>query len=144
MNIRQSLQILELSPTYTEKELTTSYRKLARKWHPDVNKTPEATDKFKEIQQAYDILKDNKDYSRSFSSSGSSSGILFDIFSNINGNNVFWSRFVRDPSQGLLMQLEFEDLSEEDSEKIIQILEKEGIKVKSYSMITGSSSYVKK
>jgi curved DNA-binding protein CbpA len=144
MNIRQSLQILELSPTYTEKELTTSYRKLARKWHPDVNKTPEATDKFKEIQQAYDILKDNKDYSRSFSSSGSSSGILFDIFSNINGNNVFWSRFVRDPSQGLLMQLEFEDLSEEDSEKIIQILEKEGIKVKSYSMITGSASYVRK
>ena len=144
MNIRQSLQILELSPTYTEKELTTSYRKLARKWHPDVNKTPEATDKFKEIQQAYDILKDNKDYSRSFSSSGSSSGILFDIFSNINGNNVFWSRFVRDPSQGLLMQLEFEDLSEKDSEKIIQILEKEGIKVKSYSMITGSASYVRK
>ena len=138
MNIRQSLQILELSPTYTEKELTTSYRKLARKWHPDVNKAPEATDKFKEIQQAYDILKDNKNYTRSFSSSG----ILFDIFSNINRNNIFWSRFERDPSQGLLMQLEFEDISEEDSEKIIQILEKEGIKVKSYSTIPGSVSYV--
>jgi curved DNA-binding protein CbpA len=140
MNIRQSLQILELSPTYTEKELTTSYRKLARKWHPDVNKAPEATDKFKEMQQAYDILKDNKNYSRSFSSSG----IIFDVFSHGGENNVFWSRFARKPSQGLLMQLEFEDLSEEDSEKIIQILEKEGIKVKSYSMITGSSSYVKK
>ena len=140
MNIRQSLQILELSPTYTEKELTTSYRKLARKWHPDVNKTSEATDKFKELQQAYDILKNNKNYNKSFNSSG----IFFDIFSNINENNVFWSRFTREPSQGLLMQLEFEDLSEEDSEKIIQILEKEGIKVKSYSMITGSSSYVRK
>ena len=140
MNIRQSLQILELSPTYTEKELTTAYRKLARKWHPDVNKTSEATDKFKELQQAYDILKNNKNYNKSFNSSG----IFFDIFSNINENNVFWSRFAREPSQGLLMQLEFEDLLEEDSEKIIQILEKEGIKVKSYSMITGSSSYVKK
>jgi len=140
MNIRQSLQILELSPTYTEKELTTSYRKLAKKWHPDVNKTPEATDKFKEIQRAYDILKNNKNYSRSFSSSG----IIFDVFSNMNRNNVFWSRFARKPSQGLLMQLEFENLSEEDSEKIIQILEKEGIKVKSYSMITGSASYVQK
>lgn len=140
MNIRQSLRILELSPTYTEKELVTAYRKLARKWHPDVNKAPEATDKFKEIQQAYDILKDNKKYSRFFSSSE----IIFDMFSNMNGNNVFWSRFARKPSQGLLMQLEFEDLSEEDSEKIIQILEKEGIKVKSYSMITGSASYVRK
>ena len=140
MNIRQSLQILGLSSNYTEKELTTAYRKLVKKCHPDVNETPEATNKFKKVQQAYDILKDNKNYTRSFSSSG----ILFDIFSNINRNNIFWSRFERDPSQGLLMQLEFEDISEEDSEKIIQILEKEGIKVKSYSMITGSASYVRK
>jgi DnaJ-class molecular chaperone len=138
MNIRQSLQILGLSSNYTEKELTTAYRKLVKKCHPDVNETPEATNKFKKVQQAYDILKDNKNYTRSFSSSG----ILFDIFSNINRNNIFWSRFERDPSQGLLMQLEFEDISEEDSEKIIQILEKEGIKVKSYSTIPGSVSYV--
>ncbi|MAF50886.1 MAG: hypothetical protein CMH64_02235 [Nanoarchaeota archaeon] len=140
MNIRQSLQILGLNSNYTEKELTTSYRKLVRKWHPDVNKTPEATDKFKEIQQAYDILKNNKNYNNHFSSSK----ILFDIFSNVNGNNAFWSRFERETSQGLLMQLEFEDLSEKDTEKIIQILEKEGIKVKSYSMITGSASYVRR
>ena len=138
MNIRQSLQILGLSSNYTEKELTTAYRKLVKKCHPDVNETPEATNKFKKVQQAYDILKDNKNYTRSFSSSG----ILFDIFSNINRNNIFWSRFERDPSQGLLMQLEFEDISEADSEKIIQILEKEGIKVKSYSTIPGSVSYV--
>jgi len=32
------------------------YRKLARKWHPDVNKSPEAEEKFKQISEAYDVL----------------------------------------------------------------------------------------
>ena len=142
MDIKQSLQILELSSTYTEKELTITYRTLARKWHPDINKDPKATDKFKEIQQAYEILKNNKNYMCCpippydfFSFPGN----FFDMFS-----NKIWSRFIRESSRGLLMQLEFEDLSEEDSERIVQVLEKEGIKVKGYLTVTGSASYVRK
>ena len=48
---------LEVSKTASEAEIKSAYRKLARKYHPDVNKdNKEAADKFKEISCAYDIL----------------------------------------------------------------------------------------
>lgn len=50
--------ILELSHTATESEIKESYRKLAKKWHPDVNKSENATSKMQEIVSAYLILKD--------------------------------------------------------------------------------------
>ncbi len=49
--------VLGVSKDATEAEIKTAYRKLARKYHPDVNKdSKEAADKFKEISAAYDIL----------------------------------------------------------------------------------------
>ncbi len=39
-------------------EIQAAYRSLARTWHPDVNKTPGAEDRFKEISEAYDVLSD--------------------------------------------------------------------------------------
>lgn len=42
------------------KEIKTAYRRLARQYHPDVNKQPGATDKFKEISAAYEVLSDDK------------------------------------------------------------------------------------
>ncbi|WCJ40528.1 Chaperone protein DnaJ [Euphorbia peplus] len=44
----------------SSKDIKAAYRKLARKFHPDVNKEPGATEKFKEISNAYQVLSDDK------------------------------------------------------------------------------------
>ncbi len=53
-------ETLEISESASESEIKKAYRKLARKYHPDVNKDPKAEDKFKEINSAYEILSDSK------------------------------------------------------------------------------------
>jgi molecular chaperone DnaJ len=50
--------LLGLKKGATEQEIKRSYRKLAAKYHPDVNKDADAADKFKEISEAYEILSD--------------------------------------------------------------------------------------
>ncbi|KZV56041.1 hypothetical protein F511_06058 [Dorcoceras hygrometricum] len=44
----------------SSKDIKAAYRKLARQYHPDVNKEPGATEKFKEISSAYEVLSDDK------------------------------------------------------------------------------------
>lgn len=51
-------EILGVPRAASEAEITKAYRKLARKYHPDVNKAPEAEEKFKQIAEAYAVLKD--------------------------------------------------------------------------------------
>lgn len=51
---------LEVAQGASADEIKKAYRKLARKYHPDINKTPEAEEKFKEINGAYEILSDEE------------------------------------------------------------------------------------
>lgn len=53
-------QTLGVARTATGEEIQRAYRKLAREYHPDVNKGPEAERKFKELSEAYEVLKDEQ------------------------------------------------------------------------------------
>ena len=53
-------EVLGISKGATEKEIKSAYKKLAKKYHPDLNKGPEAEAKMKEINKAYEILSDPK------------------------------------------------------------------------------------
>jgi DnaJ-class molecular chaperone len=58
---RDYYDILGLSKTASPDEIKKAHRKLVRKFHPDVNKNnPAATEKFKEAQEAYDVLSDEQ------------------------------------------------------------------------------------
>ncbi|MBK2008817.1 DnaJ domain-containing protein, partial [Francisella orientalis] len=52
--------LLGVSRDASEAELKKAYRRLAKKYHPDVNKEKRAEDKFKEIQTAYYVLGDKE------------------------------------------------------------------------------------
>lgn len=53
---RDYYEVLGVSKSATADELKRAYRKLALEWHPDRNKSPNANDKFKEINEAYEVL----------------------------------------------------------------------------------------
>ena len=53
-------ETLGLSDSASESEIKKAYRKLARQYHPDVNKDPSAEEKFKEINAAYEVLSDKE------------------------------------------------------------------------------------
>ncbi len=58
MEYRDYYQILGVPRAATAEDIKKSYRRLARKYHPDVSKEKDAESKFKELQEAYEVLKD--------------------------------------------------------------------------------------
>ena len=55
---RDYYEILGVSRDADKEEMKTAYRRLARKYHPDVNKEPGAEERFKEINRAYEVLSE--------------------------------------------------------------------------------------
>ncbi len=53
-------ETLGVSESASADEIKKAYRRLARKYHPDINKSPDAEEKFKEINAAYEILSDKE------------------------------------------------------------------------------------
>ena len=58
MQFKDYYSILGLGRASSAEDVKRAYRKLARKYHPDVSKERNAEDKFKELQEAYEVLKD--------------------------------------------------------------------------------------
>ena len=58
MEYKDYYKIMGLSKTATKDEIKRAYKKLARKYHPDVSKEKHAEEKFKELGEAYEVLKD--------------------------------------------------------------------------------------
>ncbi len=59
-NKRDYYEVLGLSKGAAEQEIKRAYRKLAKQYHPDMNKDADAEDKFKEINEAYEVLSDTQ------------------------------------------------------------------------------------
>lgn len=57
---RDYYEVLGLSKSASKDEIKKSYRKLAKQYHPDRNKAPDAETKFKEVQEAYEVLSDDQ------------------------------------------------------------------------------------
>ncbi|CAE6803633.1 Curved DNA-binding protein [Paraburkholderia domus] len=58
MKYKDYYEILGLERGASQEDVKRSYRKLARKYHPDISKHTDAEDRFKELGEAYDVLKD--------------------------------------------------------------------------------------
>jgi len=128
---RDYYEILGISRDADKEEIKRAYRRLARKYHPDVNSEPGADEKFKEINRAYEVLSEPEMRSRfdRFGEAGVSSGagagfsdmgdmggfadIFESFFTGFAGNAGQTSRRRNGPSRGddlrLDLKLEFRE-----------------------------------
>lgn len=94
MAVADPYKVLGVAKNASEDEIKKAYRKLARKWHPDQNAgNSEAEEKFKEVQEAYDIVGDAK--KRKEFDSGGFAGMFGNGGNPFSGANPFGGGGVR-------------------------------------------------
>ena len=124
MNRYECYRILGLSSTASKEDIKKAYRKLAKQWHPDINKSPEATEKFKKINQAYETLMKEPPRQPFFD--------FMDIFGGIPRRDFSfsWNSFGGNAS----ITIEIDNLSQADGERIVSLIRDAGFNVKGYKV----------
>lgn len=97
MNKRDYYEVLGVQKGASQDEIKRAFRKLAKKYHPDVSKEPDAEEKFKEAQEAYAVLSDESkraqyDQYGHAAFEGMNGGAGFD-FSDFDFSDIFDSIF---------------------------------------------------
>lgn len=79
---RDYYEVLGVSKTASDEEIKKAYRTLAKKYHPDISKEENAAEKFKEVQEAYEVLSDptKREQYNQFGHEGPNMGQGFDGF----------------------------------------------------------------
>ncbi|MED3036263.1 molecular chaperone DnaJ [Bacillus thuringiensis] len=129
MSKRDYYEVLGLSKGASKDEIKKAYRRLAKKYHPDVSKEENAIEKFKEVQEAYEVLSDDQKRAQydQFGHAGANQGFggfggggdfgggfgFEDIFSSFFGGGGGRRRDPNAPRQGADLQyqvtLDFEE-----------------------------------
>jgi|GEM_PF-4785526 len=121
MNRRECYEVLELPFGADKDEIKKAYRKLAMKWHPDRNKSPEAPEKMSKINRAWEILSSNEQPPN-----------LFDFFNTA----PFWMHTWSANSFGGQTTVTFDLDDASDVDALIEAVKKSGIKIRGHSIQT--------
>lgn len=111
MEYKDYYKTLGVGKTSSESDIKSAYRKLARKYHPDINHEKGAEDKFKEVNEAYQVLSD-PEKRKKFDQFGSE----YKQYQSTGGNpQDFWGQWAREQqgqSQGNYRTVTQEELNE--------------------------------